>query len=61
MGEQPNFSGTIVDWDKGDAIAPADGGFFALMYGTDDPSGTTVGVGSVKVGGGFSFGLYKSA
>ncbi|MER3480474.1 MAG: hypothetical protein C4327_08360 [Meiothermus sp.] len=48
MGEQPNFSGSIVDWAKGDAIAPADGGFFATMLGTGDPEGTTVGKDQIK-------------
>jgi len=61
LGEQPNFSGSIVDWAKGDAIAPADGGFFATMLGTGDPEGTTVGVESIKASGSFNFGLYKSA
>jgi hypothetical protein len=61
LGEQPNFSGTIEYWIKGDAIAPSDGGFFATMYGTGDPEGTTVGVGSIKVDGRFTFGLYKGA
>ena len=61
LGEQPNFSGTIEYWAKGDAIAPADGGFFATMYGTGDPEGTTVGAASIKADGSFKFGLYKEA
>jgi hypothetical protein len=61
LGEQPNFSGIIEYWAKGDAIAPADGGFFATMYGAGDPEGTTVGVGTIKADGSFKFGLYKEA
>lgn len=61
LGEQPNFSGKITYWEKADAIAPGEGGIFATMYGTGDPEGTLIGVGSIKVDGSFSFGLYKSA
>lgn len=62
LGEQPNFSGKITYWDKADAIAPGEGGIFATMYGTGDPEGTLIGVGSIKADGSFSFSFgYKSA
>lgn len=61
LGEQPNFSGSIVDWARGDAIAPGEGGIFAVTYATGDPDGADIGFGSIKADGSFTFGLQKGA
>lgn len=61
LGEQPSFSGVIVDWAKGDAIAPGEGTIFATMYGTSDPEGAVIGNGSIRADASFKFGLYRSA
>lgn len=60
LGDQPNFSGAIEDWAKGDAIAPGDGGIFGTMYASD-PEGTDIGFGSIKADASFSFGLQRGA
>ena len=59
LGEQPNFSGVIVDWAKGDAIAPGEGAIFATMYGTLVPDGEVIGNGSIKADASFKFGLNR--
>ena len=56
----PRFSGSIVDWAKGDAIAAAEGGFFATTY-IQDPEGSDIGFGSIKADGSFTFGLQRGA
>ena len=56
LGEQPNFSGTIVDWAKGDAIAPGEGALFASVSPDID-----VGFGQVAANGSFTFGLQRIA
>lgn len=61
LGEQPNFSGTLVDWAKGDAIAPGEGGIFATTYQTGDAEGIDLGFGSVKADGSFTLGLQRGA
>lgn len=61
LGEQPNFSGKIEYWAKGDAIAPGEGGILATMYDGSDTDGTDLGFGSIKADGSFTFGLQKGA
>lgn len=56
----PEFSGNIVGWAAGDAIAPADGGFFATTF-VQDPEGDDIGFGSIKADGSFTFGLQRHA
>lgn len=60
LGEQPNFSGTIVDWVKGDAIAPGESAMSGRTY-SGDAEGADVGFGSIKRDGSFSFGLQRRA
>jgi hypothetical protein len=56
----PEFKGTIVDWAKGDAIAPGEGGIFATSFATSS-EGTDIGFGSIKAYGSFIFGPQKGA
>ncbi|WP_027892024.1 hypothetical protein [Calidithermus chliarophilus] len=60
LGEQPNFSGAMEYWAKGDAIAPAEGSIFAYSY-YSDPEGELVGLGQIKADGSFTFGLVRGA
>lgn len=60
LGEQPNFRGTIVDWAKGDAIAPGESAMYGRTY-SGDSEGADVGFGSIKRDGSFSFGLQRGA
>lgn len=61
LGETPTFSGALVDWAKGDAIAPGEAEIFATTYQTGDPEGVAIGFGAVKADGSFTFGLQKGA
>lgn len=61
LGEQPNFSGSIEDWAKGDAIAPGDSSIFGTMYGTGGPEGVDIGYGGIKADASFTFGLQRGA
>lgn len=61
LGEQPSFSGSIIEWAKGDAIAPGEGGMFATTYATGDPDGVDIGFGTIKADSSFTFGLQKGA
>jgi hypothetical protein len=58
--EIPEFKGSVVDWARGDAIAPGEGGIFATSYAAD-PEGSDIGFGSIKADGSFSFSLQKGA
>jgi len=58
LGERPLFSGTIVDWAKGDGIAPGKGDMYGKSYAVD-PEGVTVGFGTVEPSGNFRFRLYS--
>jgi hypothetical protein len=53
LGEQPRFTGTIVDWTKGDAVAPGE----AMMYGRNPFEAGSIGYGPIKSDGSFSFNL----
>ncbi|MDQ3458526.1 MAG: hypothetical protein M3498_04335 [Deinococcota bacterium] len=60
LGEQPNFSGTLIDWTKGDAIASGDGAIFATTYpDSDSEEGVGVGFGHVSADGSYTFGLQR--
>lgn len=61
LGEKLDFSGTIVDWAKGDAIAPSDGTMTALSYATSNPDGAVLGVGDIEADSSFTFGLDPEA
>lgn len=62
LGDQPNFSGKIEYWAKGDAIAPGDGGLYGVMYSPGgDPDGDFIGYGSIKADASFTFGLQRGA
>jgi len=61
LGEQPNFSGTVQDWAKGDAIAPGEGGIFATTYPKGNPEVIEVGYGLIHADGSFKFGLQRGA
>jgi hypothetical protein len=61
LGEQPNFSGTIIDWAKGDAIAPAEGSIYARFESVDGSESVDLGYGSIKADSSFTFGLQRGA
>lgn len=59
LGEQPNFSGTVVNWAEGDAIAPGEGGIYAVTESMTDSEGSELGFGAIKADASFTFGLQK--